>query len=374
MIRRQNTRQQKRRGFTLIELLVVISIIAVLMSLILPAIQNAREAGRRTECLNNLKNLGLAMHNYATTNRSQLPAYGYFPNETLGAASGDPLHGRSWVVELLPYLDQSTISDRWDNRKSWDDGSIDTTITDKSNFELSQNSMKVLRCASRTDNNQSLSYVANAGLGNERVLIDRAGLTASVPIGQNFNLEPFDFNADSVLDPQLMQACGVFHADIDFVIGGAPVSKRASQTLDSFYDGAGNTIMLSESLNSGATPNAGGAVSWANPHAWNCTFIFPFLAGRTLNDEHATPALRPTHDPAQYGGLPYINEKKAGPIGTSPFLSSNHPSQVQIATGEGAARGISEDINKDVYIKLITPSATRLRAGFQSEKPIASEF
>ncbi|MCP4513457.1 MAG: type II secretion system protein, partial [Fuerstiella sp.] len=68
-----------RRGFTLIELLVVISIIATLMSLILPAIQNAREAGRRTQCLNNIRNVTLAALNFATSNKSRLPALGYFP-------------------------------------------------------------------------------------------------------------------------------------------------------------------------------------------------------------------------------------------------------------------------------------------------------
>ncbi|MCP4171844.1 MAG: type II secretion system protein, partial [Fuerstiella sp.] len=70
--------RKARRGFTLIELLVVISIIATLMSLILPAIQNAREAGRRTQCLNNIRNVTLAALNFATSNKSRLPALGYF--------------------------------------------------------------------------------------------------------------------------------------------------------------------------------------------------------------------------------------------------------------------------------------------------------
>src|SRR6185312_7430162 len=68
----------KRRGFTLIELLVVISIIAVLIALLLPAVQSAREAARRAQCSNNLKQLGLAVHNYATS-FNVIPAMVMFP-------------------------------------------------------------------------------------------------------------------------------------------------------------------------------------------------------------------------------------------------------------------------------------------------------
>jgi prepilin-type N-terminal cleavage/methylation domain-containing protein len=371
MIRRQNTRQPqqaKRRGFTLIELLVVISIIAVLMSLILPAIQNAREAGRRTECLNNLKNLGLAMHNYAANNRGELPAYGYFPNDVSASTPESTLlQGRSWVVELLPFLDQASLSDRWFNSASWDNTSVAAPNSDEFNANLAATTLKVLRCASRTDNNQSLSYVANAGFGNEVVLIDPS--TVSMGQGHNFNLNPFDFNLDTMIsqaEVRLTRECGVFHADFSYNDGSvAFTSQGESQTIDSFYDGAGNTIMISESLNAGSVDGA--PTSWANPHAWNCTFLFPFNATSTLRDA--------TNDPAVYSGIsPYPNDAKAGPIGAAPFLSSNHPGQVQMVTGEGSARGLSDDIDRSVYIQLITPSATRLRTGFAVERPISSDF
>ena len=84
-----------RTGFTLIELLVVIAIIAILVSLLLPAVQQAREAARRTECKNHLKQIGLALHNYHD-------AHGAFP---LGLTA----HGAGWSAMLLPYLDQSNI-------------------------------------------------------------------------------------------------------------------------------------------------------------------------------------------------------------------------------------------------------------------------
>jgi len=86
------------RGFTLIELLVVIAVIAVLIALLLPAVQQAREAARRTSCKNNLKQVGLALHNYELT-------HGTFP---IGARDQSGM-GPSWWVGLLPYIDQANL-------------------------------------------------------------------------------------------------------------------------------------------------------------------------------------------------------------------------------------------------------------------------
>ena len=98
-------RARRRSAFTLIELLVVIAIIAILIALLLPAVQQAREAARRTQCKNNMKQLGLALHNYHDV-------YGQFPN-----AFYDPLNASgalqnntaawSWGTMLLPYMDQA---------------------------------------------------------------------------------------------------------------------------------------------------------------------------------------------------------------------------------------------------------------------------
>src|SRR5687767_8576011 len=95
---------RNRSGFTLIELLVVIAIIAILIALLVPAVQKVREAAARSQCLNNLKQLGVAIHNYHSVHK-------IIPYSTAYANEGGPgpYTGRGWILESLPYLEQGSL-------------------------------------------------------------------------------------------------------------------------------------------------------------------------------------------------------------------------------------------------------------------------
>ena len=123
-------RRHNRMGFTIIELMVVIGIISVIVSLLLPAVMFAREAARRTSCRNNLKQLGLALHNYHDTFQtfppSKIPAFGWDegsacePEEV--QVEDNPSHCTeyaSWTVMCLPFLDQNALASRYNHRLPW---------------------------------------------------------------------------------------------------------------------------------------------------------------------------------------------------------------------------------------------------------------
>jgi len=161
MLTRRHARRQtaSRRGFTLIELLVVISIIATLAALILPAVQNARATARRTECLNNIRNMGIAAQSYATARNGNLP-YAIDVNSTINfGAAATPLNGGApWTVQLMPFVELGPLSERLSTAST-------SAATGFDIGTLSDTKVKVFNCPDDPNDDiaGNLSYAINMG-------------------------------------------------------------------------------------------------------------------------------------------------------------------------------------------------------------------
>ncbi len=155
----------RRRAFTLIELLVVIAIIAILIALLLPAVQQAREAARRTQCKNNLHQLGLALHNYHDS-------FNRFPCQTFGTLANGPgswgseWRGNSIHTMILPYVDQTPVYNQYDLNCYWDENPPNSCASGKNNRILSRTKIPGFLCPSDPNANTAEgqnNYAGNTG-------------------------------------------------------------------------------------------------------------------------------------------------------------------------------------------------------------------
>jgi len=139
---------KRKRGFTLIELLVVIAIIAILIALLLPAVQQAREAARRSQCKNNLKQIGLALHNYHDNFRAFPPGD---IRRTYGGVDSWTTSMLGWIPRILPFLDQAVIY----NQINFE---LESGVSAAPNNNLRREKLTVVRCPSDSSRQPSSTY------------------------------------------------------------------------------------------------------------------------------------------------------------------------------------------------------------------------
>ena len=200
-----------RKGFTLIELLVVIAIIAILVALLLPAVQQAREAARRSQCKNNLKQIGIALHNYHDV-------FSTLPNGTVASAVGG--WGTSWWPRILPYTDQAGLFEAltfdgahpgW-THNTGAEGGFPTSAGFRNGRAATGNPISLMLCPS-----SSLAKLRDAGGGNRINTPHYIGIGGAANGNSRIDLIPNGFVQDSFLNsaihPQVNRSgcCGGSH-------------------------------------------------------------------------------------------------------------------------------------------------------------------
>ena len=300
----------RRPAFTLIELLVVIAIIAILIALLVPAVQKVREAAARAQCINNLKQIGLALHNYHDAKKS-------FPS---GYEELNPLSDRAtWITLTLPYFEQDNLWKTYDPKQSTGGG--------PNNFLLNRTKVPMFQCPSALDlpprpyppdptiGPWALgNYLANNGLG---------------PMKSDY--QPFS----SVVKP------GVFMVNSKTRFGD-------------IVDGTSNTMFVTECLNFPGTP---GKEDWRGNLTYpeNCLFHWNY-----------TPN---TSSPDWLRDVLCVNVPQAPCVGTHTAYNnrnnivsarSMHPGGVQILLGDGSARFVTNGISLATWQALGSPAGNEV--------------
>jgi len=349
--RRTRSAKPGRVGFTLVELLVVITIIGMLVGLLLPAVMSARGAARRTQCSNNLRNIGLAMLSDTEVQR-RFPASGNF------SLAGPELY-HSWVVNLLPWLERRDIADRWE---------MDLPSYDPVNQSLGSLTLPILICPDDDTAMQgggNLSYVVNGGFGWTRPWDCPSSFHAtSVP-----PIQPIDLNGDGIACPANLQAGGApsdkklyFETGLFFLENwprGTGPERHHSP--DSVRDGLSNTLMLSENVRVGFDPysSKGG---WASPWPLHNSF---FLSGYVCENLTCSPGSVDYSRANNQGQAPYrfeaINSSLDQAEGEAPWPSSYHPGGVHVVFADGHVNFLSENVEGGVYASLMSPRGSSIK-------------
>ena len=291
----------QRRGFTLVELLVVIAIIGVLIALLLPAVQQAREAARRMQCSNHFKQIGLAFHNYHDT-------FGKFP---YGYMNVDTFHKRdTWMQQLLPFMEQSAAFDQY---MAWDGEWVMDTPP-----EIRDLAIPGLQCPSDG------ASPAVGGSGNRR------------SNGDGFQGNYVVSNGNEVMrvhDPSR----GLFW-------------KHSAVRFADIVDGTSNTLLASEviirgSENTGGWGDGGGYWGGATWGSYGFTALEP--------PNTTVPDRIHTCKDEDFRASPCISDGGAG-SSAEVYARSYHPGGVLAAFADGSVHFVPETINRQTFHGLST--------------------
>ncbi len=346
--------RKPRRGFTLIELLVVISIIAVLASLIAPAVQSARRSARKLECLNNVRQVGLAIINFSSNNGGGLPALN--SSISISNTNGQGTLYVGWPVAILPAMDATALLK---NIKSYATISSGTSPTAVFQIDPAGNEniwVQAFTCPDDTNSYRQkggLSYVANTGF------VSSAAWGVAETTGSFHQPYMIDWDQDGNFSTDGVTA-PIDSDDLAIAVATGVIWRNAGSfqsSLDylSTGDGTTTTILLSENLNAGpwystSANNIGFGlrvpVTGGKP-AVGSTGVF--AAASNLNTA-GTQFTNPTTNPDQWS----INRNLTAGDGSAPRPSSQHIGGVNVIMGDGSGRFINEGVDKHVYARLLT--------------------
>ena len=330
------------------ELLVVVSILAILTSLILPAVQSAREAARRMSCSNNLRQLAIALHSDESAN-GRLPASGNF------GLTGERYH--SWVTSILAAIDRPDLHELYDRQKPW---------TEAANKQLTRTQLNVLICPddfSAVQGQGNLSYVVNSGFG-WTVPVD-CPATMHLSDGTVARIMPFDLNGNGIVCPLDQKADGavtdrmILQKMAVFFVENWPHGRgtRRFHRLDSITDGTTQTLMLAENVRAGYYVENDVDVTWGSPESRHNAFL---ASSRICRDDTCAPGevdFRFANDSTTQEA---INSSIHLPEGAAPWPSSMHPGVIMVAFCDGHVRTLSAAIDGKVYAALVTPQGQRV--------------
>ncbi len=363
--------RRPRSGFTWVELIVCIAIIGLLVALLLPAVRTAKPAARRAQCQSNLRNVGNAIHAYASAKRGVLPPL------TGGCEIADPgdqvkrtgVREAPWTVAIMPYMESSSLYEHLRySPSSFGSSSVDLQ-------QLAQTKIQSYLCPD-TQNPVAggLSYVANAGIIPTDVWDAADADTYHSASQLDFGFNGYgseNMNAD---DAELAYATGVFwHVPV-----GTPTDNKTPHPINldqiSAHDGTSQTILLAENLNTRSYDPQSGTGGWISNATGDIAFgiavpgtrneavfrvaLSDTAGGLGLAGGAQETALTLSQDPAPPHCRINANLKDAV-NGRSPRPSSNHMGVVNMAFADGSCKTISEQIAPSVYARLLSPKGGR---------------